>query len=139
MHVLPSSKIPFAKIPLDMMISNKATFKKKYSKKVKDDSYRDVQATPIHEGEADADELGLIMLDEFPFEHVVFQIDKEEMTVEGLRYGYKKMSSFLQLDDYPDAGLTLIVAPKWMFLAPLYRPYHIEKGVDIAGGKDFDD
>jgi len=95
MHVLPSSKIPFAKIPLDMMISNKSTFKKKYQKKVKSDTYRDVQANAVHEADADADELGLIMLDEFPFEHVVYQIENNELTVEGLRYGYKKMSSFL--------------------------------------------
>jgi len=72
MHILPSSKIPFAKIPLDMMISNKITFKKKYQKKLKDDTYRDVQANAIHEADADADEAGLIMLDELPFEHAVF-------------------------------------------------------------------
>ena len=28
MHILPSSKIPFAKVPLDMMISTKLTFLK---------------------------------------------------------------------------------------------------------------
>lgn len=49
------------------------------------------------------------------------------------------MSSFLQLDEYPDTGVTLIVGPQWMFLAPMYRPYHIEKEIEIEGGKDFDE
>jgi len=49
------------------------------------------------------------------------------------------MSNFLQIDEYPDTGITLIVAPKFMFLAPMYRPYHIEKGVEVPGGKEFDD
>lgn len=36
MHILPSSKIPFAKVPLDMMISTKLTFLKKKQKIDKD-------------------------------------------------------------------------------------------------------
>jgi len=35
MHVLPSSKIPWNKVPLDMMISNKMTFLKKNEKRMK--------------------------------------------------------------------------------------------------------
>lgn len=34
MHVLPSSKIPFAKIPIDVMIKNKVNFKKKRDKRL---------------------------------------------------------------------------------------------------------
>jgi|TARA_B110000305_G_C19394664_1_gene616790 hypothetical protein len=34
MHILPSSKIPFEKVPLDMMISNKSTFIKKQEKRM---------------------------------------------------------------------------------------------------------
>jgi hypothetical protein len=33
MHILPSNKIPFNKIPLDMMISNKVNFLKKDEKR----------------------------------------------------------------------------------------------------------
>jgi hypothetical protein len=33
MHIVPSSKIPFAKIPLDIMISNKVNYLKKDEKR----------------------------------------------------------------------------------------------------------
>jgi len=36
MHILPSSKIPFAKVPMDVLISNKLTFLKKNEKRIKD-------------------------------------------------------------------------------------------------------
>jgi hypothetical protein len=35
MHILPSSKIPFPKVPLDTMIKNKIDFTKKYEKQLK--------------------------------------------------------------------------------------------------------
>lgn len=73
------------------------------------------------------------MLDEYPFEHAVHTLDDGELSVEGLKYGYKKLASFLGLNENPDAGLTLIVAPQWMFLAPMYQPYHLEKELDIFG------
>jgi hypothetical protein len=34
MHILPSSKIPFPKVPLDLFLSTKMAFKKKEDKKV---------------------------------------------------------------------------------------------------------
>jgi hypothetical protein len=40
MHILPSSKIPFSKIPLDVMIANKATFMKKNEKQQKREGAR---------------------------------------------------------------------------------------------------
>jgi len=36
MHILPSSKIPFEKVPLDVLIATKLTYKKKADKKIKD-------------------------------------------------------------------------------------------------------
>lgn len=87
----------------------------------------------LHAREEEADEAGLLLLDEYPFEHAVHMLDEGELTVEGLKYGYKKLSNFLQLNKNTDAGLTLIVAPKWMFLAPLYQPYHKESQLDIFG------
>jgi len=35
MHIIPSSKIPFPKVPLDMMIKTKVTFLKKQDKRAK--------------------------------------------------------------------------------------------------------
>lgn len=36
MHILPSSKIPFEKVPLDTMIQNKLNFQKKRDRRLKD-------------------------------------------------------------------------------------------------------
>lgn len=36
MHVLPSSKIPFSKVPMDTMIANKMNFNKKKEKRLRD-------------------------------------------------------------------------------------------------------
>jgi hypothetical protein len=35
MHILPSSKIPFPKVPLDTMIKNKIDFSKKFEKQLR--------------------------------------------------------------------------------------------------------
>ena len=43
MHILPSSKIPYEKIPLDVLIATKLTYKKKFDKKVKMDGKIDPQ------------------------------------------------------------------------------------------------
>jgi hypothetical protein len=74
---------------------------------------------PVHDREEEAEDAGLIMLDEYPFEHAVHLLEDGELTIEGLKYGYKKLSNFLGLSQKIDAGLTLIVAPQWIFLAPM--------------------
>lgn len=135
MHVLPSSKIPFAKVPMDIMISNKVNFMKKREKRMKEGTdLKNVRShVPVHERDEEAEEASLILLDEFPFEHAVHMIEDGELTLEGLKYGYKKLVTFLKLKDNLDAGLTLIVAPQWMFLCTIYRPYHLESQLDIPG------
>jgi hypothetical protein len=40
MHVLPQSKIPFAKIPLDIMIATKLTYVKKNQKSKRNNSVK---------------------------------------------------------------------------------------------------
>ena len=58
MHILPSSKIPFAKVPLDLMISTKLTYLKKQDKRIKDGIKFDPKISrPIHEREKEAAEL----------------------------------------------------------------------------------
>lgn len=74
----------------------------------------------MHERDEEAEEAGLVLLDEYPFPHAVHMLDDGELTVEGLKYGFKKIITFLGLHDNLEAGLTLIVAPQWMFLAPMY-------------------
>ena len=135
MHILPSSKIPFAKVPLDTMIQNKVNFQKKRDRRLKDG--RDVKEIkkhqPLHDREEEAEDAGLILLDEYPFEHAIHLLEEGELSIEGLKYGYKKMVNFLGLNKNTNAGLTLIVAPQWMFLAPMYQPYHLETELDIYG------
>ena len=113
MHILPSSKIPFAKVPLDTMIKNKVNFLKKRDKRIKEgiDSKNVARHIPVHERDEEADEAGLILLDEYPFEHAVHMLEEGDLTVEGLKYGYKKLADFLDLKQDIDCGLTLIVAP----------------------------
>lgn len=93
---------------------------------------------PVHDREEEAEDAGLIMLDEYPFEHAVHLLEDGELTIEGLKYGYKKLSNFLGLSQKIDAGLTLIVAPQWIFLAPMCQPYHKETELDVFG-KDLED
>ena len=45
MHILPSAKIPFAKVPIDVLISNKITYLKKNKKRNGEGNY---QFKPIH-------------------------------------------------------------------------------------------
>ena len=55
------------------------------------------------------------------------------MNVEGLQYGYKKLYNFLDLKNKPDLGITLVIAPQWMFMATVAGPYHKEKFLPMHG------
>lgn len=127
MHVLPSSKIPFAKVPLDMMISTKLTFLKKKSKV--DGKSQSLKA--VHPNEKEAIDMGLVLIDEFTFDHAIFQVGSGEFNSDGMQYGYKKLFNFLRLHKNPNAGLTMIVTQKWMFMALLHQPYHREQDIDL--------
>ena len=73
MHILPSSKIPFEKVPLDVLIATKLTYKKKADKKIKGEGKVDPKIDkPVQPREAEANELGLILIDEYPFPHAIF-------------------------------------------------------------------
>lgn len=56
------------------------------------------------------------------------------MTIEGLKYAYNKLYSFLGLKSNPDVGLTVIVAPQFMLVCPIGQSYHTETrrvGIDF--------
>ena len=73
MHIIPSSKIPFPKVPLDLMIKNKITFLKKQDKRSKNPGSMNVAIhVPVHENEKEAEEMGLTLVDEYTFPHAVF-------------------------------------------------------------------
>ena len=57
MHIIPSSKIPFPKVPLDVMIKNKVTFLKKQDKRQKNPgSLGNIIHVPVHNNEPEAAE-----------------------------------------------------------------------------------
>jgi hypothetical protein len=73
MHILPSSKIPYTKLPLDLMISTKLTYMKKQDKRIKDGTNYDPRISqPVHDREKEASEIGLTLIDEFTFPHGIF-------------------------------------------------------------------
>ena len=41
------------------------------------------------------------------------------MNSEGLSYGYKKLSTFLNIEENQHLGITLVVSPQWMFLCTI--------------------
>ena len=77
----------------------------------------------------------MVLIDEFRYPHCVFPLGNTELNPEGLKYGYNKMANWLQLSKKVNVGVTLIVTPKWMFLAPIERAYHYETELDIPGAK----
>ena len=73
MHIIPSSKIPFPKVPLDVMIKSKITFLKKQDKRSKNPGSMSAQLhVPVHENEKEAEEMGLTLVDEYTFPHAIF-------------------------------------------------------------------
>lgn len=89
---------------------------------------------PIHSRDYEAqEEMGMVLIDEYRFPHCVFPLGNTELNAEGLKYGYNKMANWLGLSKKTHIGVTLIVTPKWMFLAPLERPYHYETEQEIPG------
>lgn len=53
----------------------------------------------------------------------MFQISDAVLTEEGLDYAYQKCMKFLKLYEKPDVGLTVLLSPKWLFMAVLTNPY----------------
>ena len=69
------------------------------------------------------------MLPEYQFDHCIYTITENNLTEEGLIYGYNKCAAFLRLKQRPDIGLTMIITAKWIFAAVLSGPYtHCSNG-----------
>lgn len=79
--------------------------------------------------------MGLVLIDEFKFDHAIFQVGNGEFNTEGLQYGYKKLYNFLGLHKKVDAGLTVIATQRWMFMAVVHQPYHREQEIDLPESK----
>jgi hypothetical protein len=53
--------------------------------------------TPVHHNEREATEKGLVLIDEYQFEHAICPLSNDELNPEGLKLAYKKLYIFLQL------------------------------------------
>lgn len=136
MHILPNANIPFAALPLEKMISNKMTFNKKYGKQLRDASKTNSKIhMPVQPNEKEAEEAGLILLDEYLFPHAVYKFQQEsELAPEGLKYAFGKIANFLKLSNLQTdhgVGLTIIVTPVWIFVGILNQPYHTDPATKV--------
>ena len=87
------------------MIKNKMTFNTKHDKQQRGGAGAAGKPTTklhnaIHKRDSEATQMGITLLDEFDFPHAVFPIGASsggasEMTAEGLKYAYQKLSTFL--------------------------------------------
>lgn len=114
------------------MISNKAAA----IKKVKD-SVLDEQMSPKKPGAASSNkhqvssENGAIFtLSEFNFPHAIALHDSA-LKAEPLISTYRKIYTLLNLEHHVDVGITIIVTPKWMFVATLTGPYTEFAGMPV--------
>ena len=64
----------------------------------------------------------LLTLDEYDFPHAI-TLFENKISMESLRMGYQKCVKHLGLTNTPDLGVTCLVSPNWMFLAPIAGPY----------------
>ena len=133
MHILPNSKIPFATLPLDVLISAKSALLKKKQAEGKDEVAHQQTSLPVKRGQAvpetpAIDTKGVFSVDEYKFPHAII-IHEAGLKPETLIQEYRKLFTYLKLDQQPEVGLTLIVTPKWMFIAPLVGPYTYHSGL----------
>lgn len=134
MHVLPNNKIPFASLPLDVLISAKSALLKKKQAEGNDDVVQQPvmpakRGQPVPEVPA-IDTKGVFHVDEYHFPHACI-IHETSLKPEALIQEYRKLFTYLKLDAQPEVGLTLIVTPKWMFIAPLVAPYTVFRGLPV--------
>ena len=79
---------------------------------------------PVHQRDSEAFETGLVLLDELPFPHAVIPITPQDMNEEGLKNAYTQICKFLNLKNNQDPGITVIIAPQFMFVCQIWQPYH---------------
>lgn len=75
------------------MIANKMTFMKKYGKQQNDPSKTQAKThREVHARDKEAEEQGLLMVDEYLFPHCVFPLTStSDMEADELKYNFNKM------------------------------------------------
>ena len=80
LHVIPSEMIKFERLPIELLISQKLKFARKNEKQqrnLKTSKTAMKLHIPVHERDAEATELDLILIDEFKFPHAIMSIKPE--------------------------------------------------------------
>jgi hypothetical protein len=102
------------------MISNRtAALKKKQDTSLDDGGAKGASA-----------DANFFILDEFNFPHAV-ALHESALKAEPLIATYRKCYMMLNLDRHADVGITIIVTPKWMFVATLTGPYTQHNGMPV--------
>ena len=71
-------------------------------------------------------------MQELNFRHVLYFITELAITPEGLIYAYTKCSTFLDVSNMEQEGMTLLVTPKWVMMVPLKDAYLFnEEGIPM--------
>ena len=76
--------------------------------------------------EEQAAQAGLLMLPQLNFDHCVYQLVGDNFIHDPATQFteiYTRCSTFLNLQNRPDVGITLIISPRWLFLSILTQPY----------------
>ena len=78
------------------------TFKKKEDKKCQIVGNKNKEEVlklnkPVHPNEREATEKGIVLIDEYQFEHAICPLGADEMNPESLKAAYKKLYIFLRL------------------------------------------
>ena len=136
LHILPEAKIPVEKLPIDVFIQNQLRFnKKKESQGIKPQATVGKPLTTREEAEILAATQGLFLIPEFDFEHCIYQLNKENMTSDPtgqVTEVYRRCCDFLRLHTRPDVGVTVLISPRWVFVALLTQPYtHASLGMPV--------
>ena len=102
MHVLPNKKIPYASLPLDLMITAKVSFLKHQQElQIEEAKASPVKAKLDKKKEDEKKHGGVITLDEFKFPHGIYVLDSSHVKEEALQSAYNKIYTFLDLENHP--------------------------------------
>ena len=90
-HILPQSKIPFSSLPIDILITQKASFlKQQYEAQMEeiqkaaaaaateDKKSQEKKDKPLESMKADFTTSGLLTIDEYKFPHAIFVFDSPQ-------------------------------------------------------------
>ena len=125
-HILPEFKYPVEKLPIQVFIENKLAWKKKMEKQGKDVTsmqFEMEKPTQRDMMEVEAFQKGMFMVNEFSFDHVIYELSESQIGETGLQYSFNLCRDFLRLKTRPELGFTVIITNEWIFVGIITQPY----------------